>query len=79
MNIYQRFAIAPIKQHADKPQWLFHDAQSTLNSAVRSKPGYQSREEGTSYSRRWTLRSGIMDVSGGMVRVRAAEQGSLEC
>jgi hypothetical protein len=37
---------------------FFHGTQSTLNSAVRSKPVYQSREEGTSYSRRWTLRSG---------------------
>jgi hypothetical protein len=76
MNEYQLFDIAPIKQHAEKPQMLFRGAQSTPNSAGR-KQGDQSRKEGTSYTRGWALRSG--NVSEGMVRVRASEQGSLEC
>jgi hypothetical protein len=78
MNIYQRFDIAPIKQHADKPQLLFHGAQSTLNSAVRSKTRRSVQGRGHQLLKMVDLAVRHMDVSGGMLRVRAAEQGSLE-
>jgi hypothetical protein len=79
MNKYQRFDIAPIKQHADKPQLLFYGAQSTLNSAVRWKTRRSLQVRGHQLLKRVGLAVRHMDVSGGMVRVRAAEQGSLEC
>jgi hypothetical protein len=79
MNKYQRFDIASIKRHADKSQWLFHGAQSTLNSAVRSKIEISVQGRGHHLLKRVGIAVRHMDVSGGMVRVRAAEQGSLEC
>jgi hypothetical protein len=73
--------IAPIKQHTDNPHLLIHGAQSTVNSVrchqARSKMGDQSREDETSYSGGWALRSG--SFSGGMIGVRAVKQESLEC
>jgi hypothetical protein len=50
-----------MKQHL-----LFHGAQSTLNSAVRSKT-------------RRSVAVGHMEISGGMAGVRAGEQESFEC
>jgi hypothetical protein len=71
--------IAPIKQHADKPNLLFLGVQSTLISSVRSKTRRSVQRRGHQLFRRVGLAVKLMEVSGVMVRVKAAEQESFEC
>jgi hypothetical protein len=52
---------------------------STLKSAVKSKTMRSVRERGHQLLRRVGLEVRLMEVSGGMVGVRAREQESLEC
>jgi hypothetical protein len=57
---------------------LFHGAQSTLNSAMSSKTRRLVQGRGHQLLRRVGLAVRLMEVSGGMVGVRATEQESLE-
>jgi hypothetical protein len=63
--------IAPVKQRTDKRHLLFH------GSKVENVRSVQGR--GHQLLRRVGLAVALMELSGGMVEVRAGEQESIEC
>jgi hypothetical protein len=81
MNNYA-WIIALIKQHADKPHLLLHGAQSTVNSQLSTLPSDQVENgvsvRGRGYQLLWRvgLAVRLIELSGGLVRVRAAKQES---